>query len=73
MSAIKAIHVDPGLNVAILDAIAMEVNNLRRLDHVHIVQFVDYIETARAKNIVMELCTRDLRSLVQDDQHQGLG
>ena len=71
MFAIKAIRVDPGLNADILDAIAMEVNILRQLDHIHIVQFVDYIETARAKNIVMELCTRDLRSLIQDHQQQG--
>jgi serine/threonine protein kinase len=64
--------IPPRLDAALANAIIVEVQLLRQLGHVHIVHFVDYIETPLTKNIVMEFCSSgDLHTLINSHRSQG--
>jgi serine/threonine protein kinase len=70
--AVKAVKVPSRLDAAFANAITVEVQLLRQLDHVHIVRFEDYIETPLTKNIVMEFCSKgDLHTFINSHRSQG--
>jgi serine/threonine protein kinase len=70
--AVKAVKVPSRLDAAFANAIIVEVQLLRQLDHVHIVHFEDYIETPLTKNIIMEFCSKgDLHTFINSHRSQG--
>jgi serine/threonine protein kinase len=70
--AVKAVKVPSTLDAAFANAIIVEVQLLRQLDHVHIVHFEDYIETPLTKNIIMEFCSKgDLHTFINSHRSQG--
>jgi len=70
--AVKTMRVPARLDVAFTNAITVEVQLLRQLDHVHIVRFEDYIETPLTKNIIKEFCAKgDLRTFINSHRSQG--
>ena len=70
--AVKTMKVPARLDVALTNAITVEVQLLRQLDHIHIVRFEDYIETPLTKNIIMEFCDRgDLHTFINSHRSQG--
>jgi serine/threonine protein kinase len=70
--AVKTMKVPARMDVAFTNAITVEVQLLRQLDHVHIVRFEDYIETPLTKNIIMEFCAKgDLHTFINSHRSQG--
>jgi serine/threonine protein kinase len=70
--AVKTMKVPSRLDAAFANAIIVEVQLLRQLDHVHIVHFEDYIETPLTKNIIMEFCSKgDLHTFINSHRSQG--
>ena len=50
-----------------LELSRLEIRVLRRLNHVHIVRFIDYELSTENATIIMEYCAKgDLRSLIDD-------
>jgi len=52
---------------SVLELSRLEIRVLRRLNHVHVVRFIDYELSPENATIIMEYCAKgDLRSLIDD-------
>lgn len=52
---------------SVLELSRIEIRVLRRLNHVHVVKFIDHEFSPEHATIVMEYCAKgDLRSLIDD-------